>query len=203
MIHRVQDDIERRQQVSRDQNNNGGLDPVGLQVVGDVVLDGLPIDDKGADAHGQIEEDHDRVADDDGRGELARLLHVRLDGGEHDSSAKAEQNSAEGEEERLESDGARLWQRSCLLSHCLGKDEETGEARENHGAHGDWPEVFGCAEHGNRRHAHRDDDRPVARVQHGQIGLEQVVEVVRGDQQEDDCHSEQLDVGDQHDHVPR
>ena len=38
LVHRIQDYVEGRQQVARDQNNYRGLDPIGAQVVCDIVL---------------------------------------------------------------------------------------------------------------------------------------------------------------------
>ena len=89
-----------------------------------------------------------------------------------------------------------------LFAEGLDEYEEAGEAGEEHGADGDGPEVLGRAKHGDGRHAQGDRERPAARVDAGQVGLQQVVAVVGGDEQEDDGDAEELQVGDEEDCVP-
>lgn len=98
--------------------------------------------------------------------ELLWLNHVGLNGGKHDGTAKAEQDSSESGEERVECDRVANGQSGGYLSHSLNEYQETSYAGENHGAHGYGPKVLRRAEHGYGTHYGAYDERVFTCVQH-------------------------------------
>lgn len=91
------------------------------------------------------------------------------------------------------SNRTRLWQLGRNLPHGLNKQKQAGNTGAYHSTDGNRPKVLRCTKHSDRPHDHRDYDRVVAEAQHELA--ENTSDVVRGDEQKDDCHADELQIG--------